>query len=70
MKCVYTMKSGIKTNDTTVNGMRLIILTPHGATATLEVGNDVVKDTTVILAAQAADIRSDNGKTPPPISIT
>lgn len=48
--------------DTTVNGMRLIILTPHGATAALEVGNDVVNDTTAILAAQAADIRSDNGE--------
>lgn len=48
--------------DTTVNGMRLIILTPHDAVPTLEVGNDVVNDTTVILAAQAADIRSDNGK--------
>lgn len=48
--------------DTTVSGMRLIILTPHGAVPTLEVGNDVVNDTTVILAAQAADIRSDNGE--------
>ena len=48
--------------DTTVNGMRLIILTPHGATATLEVGNGAVADTTAILAAQAADIRSDNGE--------
>lgn len=48
--------------DTTVSGMRLIILTPHGAIPTLEVGNDVVNDTTAILAAQAADIRSDNGE--------
>lgn len=48
--------------DTTVNGTRLIILTPHGAIPTLEVGNSVVADTTVILAAQAADIRRDNGE--------
>ena len=48
--------------DTTVNGERLIILTPHGAIPTLEVGNSLVADTTVILAAQAADIRRDNGK--------
>lgn len=48
--------------DTTVSGMRLIILTPHDAVPTLEVGNDVVNDTTAILAAQAADIRSDNGE--------
>lgn len=48
--------------DTTVSGMRLIILTPHDAVPTLEVGNDVVNDTTTILAAQAADIRSDNGE--------
>lgn len=48
--------------DTTVSGTRLIILTPHGATATLEVGNGAVADTTAILAAQAADIRRDNGK--------
>lgn len=48
--------------DTTVNGMRLIILTPHGAVPTLEVGNGVVNDTTAVLAAQAADIRRDNGE--------
>lgn len=48
--------------DTTVNGTRLIILTPHGAIPTLEVGNSLVADTTVILAAQAADIRRDNGE--------
>lgn len=48
--------------DTTVNGERLIILTPHGAIPTLEVGNSLVADTTVILAAQAADIRRDNGE--------
>ncbi len=48
--------------DTTVYGMRLIILTPHDAVPTLEVGNDVVSDTTAILAAQAADIRRDNGE--------
>lgn len=48
--------------DTTVSGMRLIILTPHDAVPTLEVGNDVVSDTTAILAAQAADIRRDNGE--------
>lgn len=48
--------------DTTVSGMRLIILTPHDAVPTLEVGNGAVADTTAILAAQAADIRRDNGK--------
>lgn len=48
--------------DTTVNGTRLIILTPHGAIPTLEVGNSLVADTTVILAVQAADIRRDNGE--------
>ncbi|MDE6199955.1 MAG: phosphodiester glycosidase family protein [Muribaculaceae bacterium] len=48
--------------DTTVNGTRLIVLTPHGAIPTLEVGNEVVTDTTAVLAAQAADIRRDNGE--------
>ena len=47
--------------DTVVNGVGLTIVTPHNAVPTLEIGEQVLDDSTVILAAQAADVRSDNG---------
>lgn len=47
--------------DTVVNGVRLTILTPRNAVPVLEIGEQVLDDQTVVLAAQAADIRSDNG---------
>lgn len=50
----------IKT-DTIVEGIGLSILTPNNATPVLEIGNDVINDSTIILIAQAADIRGDNG---------
>lgn len=47
--------------DSLVNGVNLSIFTPHNATPTLVVGNDVINDTTAVLIAQAADVRRDNG---------
>lgn len=47
--------------DTVVNGVGLTIITPRNAVPTLEIGEQVLDDPTVVLAAQAADIRSDNG---------
>lgn len=48
--------------DTVVGGVGLIILTPVDATPGLEVGRDVLGDSTAVLVAQAADIRGDNGE--------
>lgn len=48
--------------DTTINDIALSIFTPFNATPVLEVGNDVLSDTSAVLIAQAADIRGDNGK--------
>lgn len=47
--------------DTVVNGVGLTIITPRNAVPVLEIGEQVLDDPTVVLAAQAADIRSDNG---------
>lgn len=48
--------------DTVVNGIELSILSPYNATPTLEIGNNVLNDSTTVLLAQAADIRGDNGE--------
>lgn len=48
--------------DTVIEGIGLSILTPENAKPVLELGNEVLKDSTAILIAQAADIRGDNGK--------
>lgn len=48
--------------DTVIDGVGLRLLTPVNSHPTLETGVDVLSDSTVILAAQAADIRRDNGK--------
>ncbi|MDE6316867.1 MAG: hypothetical protein K2L73_00525 [Muribaculaceae bacterium] len=52
----------VSRRDTTVNGTTLIIITPLNATPRLMTGNGVFADSTLILAAQAADIRKDNGE--------
>jgi len=46
----------------TVNDIPLSIYIPHNATAELALGTPDAKDTSIIFAAQAADIRADNGK--------
>lgn len=52
----YTIKT-----DTIVDGIALSILTPNNATPVLEIGNGCLNDSTIVLTAQAADIRGDNG---------
>lgn len=49
-------------SHTTVNGFGLTVYTPVNAVPTLEIGNNVLDDSTAILVAQAADIRADNGE--------
>ena len=48
--------------DTIINDVPLQILIPHRAHASLHIGPINRNDTTIIYAAQAADIRADNGK--------
>lgn len=48
--------------DTVVNGVGLTFLIPQYAKPVLEVGEEVLNDTTAILVAQAADVRKDNGE--------
>ena len=48
--------------DTIINDVPLQILIPHGAHASLHIGPVNFKDTSIVYAAQAADIRADNGK--------
>lgn len=55
-----TRAFAIKT-DTVVSGIKLSIITPKNATPVLEIGNGSLNDSTIILIAQAADIRGDNG---------
>lgn len=57
---VKTLAFTIKT-DTIVDGIGLSVLTPNNATPVLEIGNECTNDTTIILMAQAADVRGDNG---------
>lgn len=47
--------------DTIVNGVNLTVLTPRNADAYLSVDPAVVNDKDIVLLAQAADIRGDNG---------
>ena len=48
--------------DTTVNDLQIYIYIPHNATAELSVGKPNIADKSIILIAQAADIRGDNYK--------
>ena len=48
--------------DTTINDIPLSIYIPRNATPELSIGKPNPRDTSVILIAQAADIRSDNLK--------
>lgn len=48
--------------DTTINDIPLRIYIPHNAEMTLQVGRLDKGDTTIVYAAQAADIRRDNRK--------
>ena len=48
--------------DTVINDIPLSLYIPHNATAELMVGRPDTKDQSIILIAQAADIRADNMK--------
>lgn len=48
--------------DTTMNDIPLLLYIPHNARMALHVGRINQQDTTIIYAAQAADVRRDNGK--------
>ncbi|MBQ2460563.1 MAG: hypothetical protein II505_07800 [Bacteroidaceae bacterium] len=48
--------------DTVINDIELKIYIPHNAVATLHLGKINRHDKSIVLAAQAADIRQDNGK--------
>lgn len=54
-------KAFVVRTDTTAGGVALSILTPVNAAPTLEIGNNALSDSSVVLIAQAADIREDNG---------
>jgi hypothetical protein len=47
--------------DTTINDIPIRIYIPHHAEMTLQLGRLDRQDTTIIYAAQAADVRADNG---------
>lgn len=48
--------------DTTVNRTGLLILSPENARPRLVIGTDMLNDSNIILATQAADVRRDNGQ--------
>lgn len=48
--------------DTTVNNRGLLMLFPENARPRLLVGTELLNDSNIILATQAADIRGDNGR--------
>jgi hypothetical protein len=47
--------------DTLINDIPIRVYIPHNADLSLHIGRMNRKDTTVIFAAQAADVRADNG---------
>ena len=54
-------KGYVEITDTVVGDVPLVILTPRDATPKLHIGIDVLQTPDVVMAMQAADIRSDNG---------
>ena len=48
--------------DTIINDIAIKIFIPHNAVMSLHIGDIDKNDTTIVYAAQAADIRADNGK--------
>lgn len=48
--------------DTVINDVRLSVYLPHRCLPELTIGVPDINDPSIILAAQAADVRADNGK--------
>ena len=57
-----TLPSTTIIRDTLIDSLRLQIFTPYNAIPELHVGNLSNKDTDIVFAALAADVRRDNGK--------
>ncbi len=55
-------KASLTIREDTINDINLIIFTPEGYKAELKVGAIDTLDKSIMLCAQAADIRSDNGE--------
>lgn len=60
-KAEETGKSFIEMMDTTINDIPMRLYLPHRVTMSLHVGNIDRIDQSIVFAAQAADIRADNG---------
>ena len=57
-----SLKAGYtEIKDTTINDIPLRIFIPHNATMSLHIGKVDKEDKSIIYAAQAADVRADNG---------
>ena len=57
-----SLKAGYtELKDTTINDIPLRIFIPHNATMSLHIGKVDKEDKSIIYAAQAADVRADNG---------
>lgn len=57
-----SLKEGIVVVDTVINKRGLLIIYPENLRPKLVIGRDLLNDSTIVLATQAADIRRDNGK--------
>lgn len=60
-KAEETGKGFIEMMDTTINDIPMRLYLPHQVTMSLHVGNIDQNDHSIVFAAQAADIRADNG---------
>lgn len=60
-KAEETGKGFIEIADTTINDIPMKLYIPHSVSMSLYVGNIDRNDQSIIFAAQAADIRADNG---------
>lgn len=56
------VKGYVNAVDTIVNGKGLLILSPEHARPRLVIGVEALNDSSIVLATQAADVRSDNGQ--------
>lgn len=56
------LDSFCRVTDTTVNNVPLKIFTPRFAKPYLEISKDAPNDSSIVLAALAADVRGDNGE--------
>ena len=60
-KAEETGKGFIELADTTINDIPMRLYLPHHVSMSLQLGTIDRKDNTILFAAQAADVRADNG---------